>query len=48
LAGYVATKGGKQLVFEVVVNNVKIKDLNDVLQAFQDEGKIAAILWRDN
>ena len=48
LAGYVATKGGKQLVFEIVVNNVKINDLNDVLQAFQDEGKIAAILWRDN
>jgi D-alanyl-D-alanine carboxypeptidase len=48
LAGYVVSKGGKQLIFEIVVNNVKIKDLNDVLQAFQDEGKIAAILWRDN
>ena len=43
-----ATKGGKQLVFEIVVHNVKINDLNNVLLAFQDEGKIAAILWRDN
>lgn len=48
LAGYVQTKSGKQLIFEVVVNNVKIKELNDVLQAFQDEGRISAILWRDN
>jgi len=31
-----------------VVNNVKITALNDVLQAFQDEGTLAAILWRDN
>ena len=48
LAGYVQSKSGKLLSFEVVVNNVKIMGLNDVLRAFQDEGTIAAILWRDN
>jgi D-alanyl-D-alanine carboxypeptidase len=44
----VQTRSGHQFVFEVVVNNAKIKDINDVIQAFQDEGKIAAIIWRDN
>lgn len=47
LAGYVQAKSGRQLVFEVVVNNVPITGLNDVIQAFQDEGTISAILWRD-
>jgi D-alanyl-D-alanine carboxypeptidase len=31
-----------------VVNNVPITGLNQVLQVFQDQGTIAAILWRDN
>jgi hypothetical protein len=39
---------GRRLVFELVVNNVALTNLNDLLQVFQDEGAISAILWRDN
>jgi D-alanyl-D-alanine carboxypeptidase len=46
--GYISTKGGKQLVYELVVNNVVITSLDDVLRTFQDEGRISAMLWRDN
>ena len=46
--GYINTKSGKRLVYELVVNDVAIKSLNGVLQTFQDEGKISAMLWRDN
>lgn len=45
LAGYANTRNGTQLVFELVVNNVPVKGLNDLLQVFQDQGTIAAILW---
>lgn len=47
LGGYIDARGGKRLIFELVVNNVKITGLKDVLQVFQDEGTISAILWRD-
>ena len=46
--GYISTKGGRQLVYELVVNNVVITSLDDVLKTFQDEGRISAMLWRDN
>ncbi|HEV3114796.1 MAG TPA: D-alanyl-D-alanine carboxypeptidase [Candidatus Binataceae bacterium] len=45
--GYIRAKSGKQLVYELVVNDVAITGLGDVIQVFQDEGKISAILWRD-
>ncbi len=50
LAGYVTTRSGRQLVFELVVNNVDITAnlLAGVINVFQDQGRIAAILWRDN
>jgi D-alanyl-D-alanine carboxypeptidase/D-alanyl-D-alanine-endopeptidase (penicillin-binding protein 4) len=47
-AGYIDTRSGKKLVYHVVVNNVPIKNVPDILQIFQDEGTISAILWRDN
>jgi D-alanyl-D-alanine carboxypeptidase/D-alanyl-D-alanine-endopeptidase (penicillin-binding protein 4) len=47
LAGYVNTKSGRHLAFQVVVNNVPITGLNDVVQSFQDDATISAILWRD-
>jgi D-alanyl-D-alanine carboxypeptidase len=47
LGGYVNTKSGNELVFELVVNDVAITGLGDVIQVFQDEGTISAILWRD-
>jgi D-alanyl-D-alanine carboxypeptidase/D-alanyl-D-alanine-endopeptidase (penicillin-binding protein 4) len=48
LAGYITTKSGRKLAYQVVVNNVPFKAISDVIQVFQDEGTISAILWRDN
>jgi D-alanyl-D-alanine carboxypeptidase len=51
LAGYVKTKSGRRLAFALVVNDVPITHpdnlLDTVIQVFQDEGSIAAMLWRD-
>jgi D-alanyl-D-alanine carboxypeptidase/D-alanyl-D-alanine-endopeptidase (penicillin-binding protein 4) len=46
LAGYMNARSGRQLVFMLAVNNVPISSINDVLAVFQDEGTIAAILWK--
>jgi D-alanyl-D-alanine carboxypeptidase len=46
--GYITSKRGRRLVYELVVNNVTVSSLNQVIQVFQDEGRISAILWRDN
>nr|WP_294501335.1 D-alanyl-D-alanine carboxypeptidase [uncultured Rhodopila sp.] len=46
-AGYITTKGGRHLVYEVVVNNLPVANLNQIVQVFQDEGTASAILWRD-
>ena len=46
--GYIDAKSGKRLIYEVVVNNVPVKQLMDLLQIFQDQGTVSAILWRDN
>ena len=47
-AGYIQAKSGRQLVYQLVVNNVPFRELNDLLQIFQDQGTISAMLWRDN
>ncbi len=47
LAGYITTKRGHHLTFELVVNNMPLKNLLDITNVFQDEGTIAAMLWRD-
>jgi D-alanyl-D-alanine carboxypeptidase len=47
LAGYVNTRQGHRLAFQLVVNNVELSGFDDIIQAFQDEGRISAILWRD-
>jgi D-alanyl-D-alanine carboxypeptidase len=46
--GYIHTKSGKTLVYQLVVNGVPFQGISDVLRIFQDEGTISAILWRDN
>lgn len=46
--GYIDAKSGRRLVYQLVVNNVPVLELNDLLAIFQDEGTISAILWRDN
>jgi D-alanyl-D-alanine carboxypeptidase len=45
--GYIDAKSGRRLVYELVVNNVPVTDFNQLLDIFQDEGTISAILWRD-
>jgi len=46
-AGYITAKSGRKLTYEVVVNNVPITKIDDIVNVFQDEGTISAILWRD-
>jgi D-alanyl-D-alanine carboxypeptidase/D-alanyl-D-alanine-endopeptidase (penicillin-binding protein 4) len=45
--GYITTKRGKHLIYQLVVNNVPITSIADVIGVFQDEGTISAMLWRD-
>jgi D-alanyl-D-alanine carboxypeptidase len=45
--GYIDAKSGKHLTYQLVVNDVPIKGIPDVVQVFQDEGTISAMLWRD-
>ncbi|MBV8153765.1 MAG: D-alanyl-D-alanine carboxypeptidase [Candidatus Eremiobacteraeota bacterium] len=45
--GYITTKSGRHLVYQLVVNNVPITGIPDVIGVFQDEGTISAMLWRD-
>jgi D-alanyl-D-alanine carboxypeptidase len=45
--GYITTKSGKHLIYQLVVNNVPITSIADIIGVFQDEGTISAMLWRD-
>ncbi len=47
LAGYISTKRGHHLTFQLVLNNVPLNNIMDVTGVFQDEGAITAMLWRD-
>jgi D-alanyl-D-alanine carboxypeptidase/D-alanyl-D-alanine-endopeptidase (penicillin-binding protein 4) len=47
-AGYIHTKSGKTLIFHLVVNNAPFAGIPSVVNIFQDEGYVSAILWRDN
>lgn len=46
-AGYVETRAGRRLIYQVVVNEVPVGGIPDLMQIFQDQGTISAILWRD-
>jgi D-alanyl-D-alanine carboxypeptidase/D-alanyl-D-alanine-endopeptidase (penicillin-binding protein 4) len=47
LAGYIVAKSGRRLAFTLAVNEVGvIAGLAGVMAVFQDEGTIAAMLWR--
>lgn len=45
--GIIDTRSGRRLAYQLVVNEVPVQELNDLLQIFQDQGTISAILWRD-
>ena len=47
LGGYIDAKSGKRLVFEMAINEIPIDSIEELLQVFQDQGTISAILWRD-
>jgi len=47
LGGYITTRSGRRLAFQLTVNNVPVSDIDDIVQVFQDEGRVSAILWRD-
>jgi D-alanyl-D-alanine carboxypeptidase len=46
LAGYIDAKSGRRLAFELIVNDVPVGSIDDVVNVFQDEGTIAAIVWK--
>lgn len=45
--GVIETRGGRRLIYQVAVNEVPIDDIEGLMQIFQDQGTISAILWRD-
>lgn len=46
--GYIKASSGRNLAYQLVVNNVVIDQFfEDIVDVFQDEGTISAILWRD-
>lgn len=47
LGGYITTKSGRHLTFQLVVNNIPISGIPDLINVFEDEGSVAAMLWRD-
>jgi D-alanyl-D-alanine carboxypeptidase/D-alanyl-D-alanine-endopeptidase (penicillin-binding protein 4) len=47
-AGYIRAKSGRKLIYHLVVNNVAYTGISGLLQVFQDQGTISALLWRDN
>lgn len=47
LAGYIDARSGRQYVFSLVVNDAgKISGVDQILPVIQDEGTIAALLWK--
>ncbi len=47
LAGYINTKQNNLLLFQLVVNDVVIHSTSELEEIFQDQGLIAALLWRE-
>jgi len=45
--GVIETESGRRLAYQLVVNEVDITGLDQLLEIFQDQGTISAILWRD-
>ncbi len=48
LAGYITTSGGRKLAFAIYVNNVPIKELDDMLKVGNDLGKISEAVYLMN
>lgn len=49
LAGYIYAKSGRRLAYALFVNDVpEIGGIDQLLEVFQDQGTISAIIWREN
>jgi D-alanyl-D-alanine carboxypeptidase len=50
MAGFIDTRGGRRLMFSVVVNDVQLDgyDIENLLAVSSDQATITAILGRDN
>ncbi|WP_298627950.1 D-alanyl-D-alanine carboxypeptidase/D-alanyl-D-alanine-endopeptidase [uncultured Legionella sp.] len=46
-AGYIKSKNNRHLAFDIIVNAVPMNSLDTLLDVFQDQGTISALLWRD-
>lgn len=44
LVGYISTKSGRELSFALMVNDVPLKGFNDIVDIFNDQGKMSAAL----
>lgn len=49
MAGFIDTRGGRRLMYSVVVNDVQLEgyDIENLLAVSSDQATITAILWRD-
>jgi D-alanyl-D-alanine carboxypeptidase len=48
VAGYIETRSGRRLAYTAIVNDVGlIADMEELVSVMQDQGRISAILWRD-
>ena len=49
MAGFKDTRGGRRLMYSLIVNNVQLGfDIEELLAVSQDQATITAILWRDH
>lgn len=49
MAGFIDTRGGRRLMYSLIVNNVQLGfDIEELLAVSQDQSTITAILWRDH
>lgn len=47
MGGYIDTQSGRRLAVQLVVNEVPVSAVLDLLEVFQDQGTVLALLWRD-
>ena len=48
-AGYIDARSGRRLMYALRVDNTPLgADVQNIIEVFQDQGTISAIIWRDN
>lgn len=46
--GYIHSRSGRDLVYQLVVNDVTVADFDQLLSVIQDLGVVSALVWREN